>query len=287
MRKENRMETIFTLNIRGRLLDLSTPRVMGIVNITPDSFYDGGRHSTAVAAADHAARLLEEGADLLDIGAYSSRPGAAEVSEQEELDRLIPVVEQVSRRFPEAPVSVDTFRASVASAAVAAGAGVVNDISGGMLDPEMFATVARLDVPFILMHMRGTPATMQQLTDYPDMMAEICAYFGEKMQQLRDLGVKDIILDPGFGFAKTISQNYELLRRLDELHMFGLPLLGAISRKSMIYKTLGVTAEQALNGTTVLHTMMLMKGIHILRVHDVKEAREAVTLCGRVMNDEL
>ncbi len=278
------METIFTLNIRGRLLDLSTPRVMGIVNVTPDSFYDGGRHHTA--AADHAARLLEEGADLLDIGAYSSRPGAAEVSEQEELDRLLPVVEQVNRRFPAVPVSVDTFRASVAAAAVTAGAGVVNDISGGMLDPDMFATVARLDVPFILMHMRGTPATMQQLTDYPDMMAEICTYFGERMQQLRDLGVKDIILDPGFGFAKTIGQNYELLRRLDELHMFGLPLLGALSRKSMIYKTLGITAEQALNGTTVLHTMMLMKGVRILRVHDVKEAREAITLCGRVMNDD-
>ncbi len=278
------METIFTLNIRGRLLDLSTPRVMGIVNVTPDSFYDGGRHHTA--AADHAARLLEEGADLLDIGAYSSRPGAAEVSEQEELDRLLPVVEQVNRRFPAVPVSVDTFRASVAAAAVTAGAGVVNDISGGMLDPDMFATVARLDVPVILMHMRGTPATMQQLTDYPDMMAEICTYFGERMQQLRDLGVKDIILDPGFGFAKTIGQNYELLRRLDELHMFGLPLLGALSRKSMIYKTLGITAEQALNGTTVLHTMMLMKGVRILRVHDVKEAREAITLCGRVMNDD-
>ncbi len=281
---KKRMETIFTLNIRGRLLDLSVPRVMGIVNVTPDSFYDGGRHDTAAGAADHAARLLEEGADLLDIGAYSSRPGAADVSEQEELDRLIPVVERVARRFPDASISVDTFRASVAAAAVAAGAGLVNDISGGMLDPEMFATVARLDAPFILMHMRGTPATMQQLTDYPDMMAEICTYFGEKIQQLRRLGVKDIILDPGFGFAKTIDQNYELLRRLDELHMFGLPLLGALSRKSMIYKTLGVGAEQALNGTTVLHTVMLMKGLHILRVHDVKEAREAVTLTRKLVD---
>jgi|SRR5690606_28905787 len=267
------------MNAGGKLIDLSAPKVMGILNITPDSFYDGGRHHTVPAALAQAERLLSEGADMLDIGAYSSRPGAADVSPAEESSRLLPVIEAISTRFPEATLSVDTFRAAVARAGIAAGAHIINDISGGTLDDKMFTTVADLQVPYILMHMRGTPNTMQQLTDYGgDVIGEVSLFFGKQVAELRQLGVRDIILDPGLGFAKTLEQNYELLHELDTLHAHGLPILGGVSRKSMIYKKLGIKPDDALNGTTVLNTVLLMKGVHILRVHDVKAAKEAIAL---------
>ena len=268
------------MNARGKLIDLTTPKVMGILNITPDSFYDGGRHHTVSEALVQAERLLTEGADIVDIGAYSSRPGAADVSPDEETNRLLPVIEAITDRFPETVLSIDTFRASVARTAISAGAHIINDISGGTLDSQMFTTVAELQVPYILMHMRGTPDTMQQLTDYPDndVTGAVSLFFGRQVATLRQLGVRDIILDPGFGFAKTLEQNYELLHRLETLHQHELPILGGISRKSMIYRKLGIPAEEALNGTTVLKTVLLMKGVLILRVHDVKAAREAITL---------
>ncbi|SFB95906.1 dihydropteroate synthase [Parapedobacter composti] len=266
------------MNAGGTLIDLSTPKVMGILNITPDSFFDGGRYHGIDNALLQAEKLLDEGADILDIGAYSSRPGAAEVSPAEEQARLIPVIEACRRQFPDAILSVDTFRADVARSSIAAGAHLINDISGGTLDHRMFATIAELQVPYILMHMRGTPNTMQQLTDYTDVVQEINLYFGKQVAALRALGIKDIILDPGFGFAKTLEQNYELLRRINELHVHGLPILGGISRKSMIYKKLKIGPEEALNGTTVLNTVLLTKGIKLLRVHDAKAAKEAITL---------
>ena len=266
------------MNAGGRLIDLSSARVMGILNITPDSFFDGGRHNTVDSALKQAEKLLTAGADILDIGAYSSRPGAADVRADEEAARLLPVIMAIVARFPQAALSIDTFRADVARASIAAGAHIINDISGGTLDDDMFATIAELQVPYILMHMRGTPDTMQRLTDYEDVVQGVSLFFGKQVAKLRELGVKDIILDPGFGFAKTIEQNYELLRRLDTLHVHGLPVLGAISRKSMIYKKLGIKAEEALNGTTVLNTVLLNKGVQILRVHDVKAAKEAIAL---------
>lgn len=266
------------MNAGGKLIDLSSPKVMGILNITPDSFYDGGRHNTVDAALLQAEKLLTTGADILDIGAYSSRPGAAEVSVDEEQARLLPVIAAITTRFPESILSIDTFRADVARASVEAGAHIINDISGGTLDEQMFATIAELQVPYILMHMRGTPNTMQRLTDYEDVVQDVNLFFGGQLARLREMKVTDIILDPGFGFAKTLQQNYDLLNRLEELHIHGLPILGAISRKSMIYKKLGVTPDEALNGTTVLHTLLLTKGVKILRVHDVKEVKEVIAL---------
>jgi len=267
-----------SLKVGSQLLDLQDPKIMGIVNITPDSFFDGGNYFSEQAALKRVEQLLEEGADLLDIGGYSSRPNAAFVSEQEELERLIPVVRSISRAFPHAVLSIDTFRAEVARQSVDAGAHIINDISGGTLDSRMFETVAALQVPYILMHMRGTPQDMQSHTDYEDVTREVNLFFAERVAQLRALGVKDIILDPGFGFAKTLDQNYELLSRLEELQLWGLPILGAISRKSMIYRKLGIDPKDALNGTTVLNTILLMKGVQILRVHDVQEARQACLL---------
>lgn len=266
------------MNAGGKLIDLSSPKVMGILNITPDSFYDGGRHNRVDTALLQAEKLLSSGADILDIGAYSSRPGAADVDADQERVRLLPVINAIMTRFPEAILSVDTFRSDVARASIAAGAHVINDISGGTLDANMFSTVAELRVPYILMHMRGTPNTMQQLTDYRDVVQDVNLFFGKQVAILRELGVKDIILDPGFGFAKTLEQNYELLWHLETLHVHGLPILGAVSRKSMIYKKLGIKAADALNGTTVLNTILLLKGVQILRVHDVKAAKEAIAL---------
>ena len=266
------------MNAGGKLIDLSSPKLMGILNITPDSFYDGGRYSSVDAALHRAERLLFEGADMLDIGAYSSRPGAANVTTDEEQARILPVIEALTKHFPDSILSVDTFRADVARASIEAGAHIINDISGGTMDDRMFSTVAELKVPYILMHMRGTPKTMQQLTDSTDLVDEVNLFFGKQIATLRQMGVIDIILDPGFGFAKTLQQNYELLNRLEELHIHGLPILGAISRKSMIYKKLGTTPEEALNGTTALNTLLLAKGVSILRVHDVKPAKEVITL---------
>ena len=273
----------YTLNVRGRLLDLSEPQVMGILNVTPDSFYAGSRMETEEAVRGRVQQIVDEGSSMIDIGAYSSRPSAADVSAEEEMARLRRGMKVVREVAPEVPVSVDTFRADVAKMAVEElGVDIINDISGGELDKEMFGTVAKLGVPYILMHMKGTPQTMQQAPHYDDLMKEVMLYFAEKIQQLRDLGQKDIILDPGYGFAKTIDHNYELLRHQEMLNVFELPLLVGVSRKSMIYKLLGCTPNEALNGTTVLNTIALQKGASILRVHDVKEAVEVAKMMGRL-----
>ncbi|XHR95433.1 dihydropteroate synthase [Mucilaginibacter sp. UC70_90] len=267
-----------TLNAGGRLIDLSSPKVMGIINITPDSFFADSRKPGVDEALKQAEKMLTDSATFLDIGAYSSRPGAVDISAQEETDRLLPVVEAIAAQFPEAIMSIDTFRAKVAEAAVKGGAHIINDISGGMLDGDMFATVARLQVPYILMHMKGTPQTMNQLAEYDDVFSEVFDYFISKYSELKRLGVHDVILDPGFGFAKKAEHSYALMSRMNEFNMLGLPVLTGISRKRMIYGLLGNTAEEALNGTTALNTIALMKGTNILRVHDVKEAVEAVKI---------
>ncbi|MEJ8801258.1 dihydropteroate synthase [Pontibacter sp. H249] len=267
-----------TLNCRGKILSLSTPQVMGILNITPDSFYPGSRLSSTEEAVARANQMLTDGADLLDVGGYSTRPGAAEVSEQEEVDRVAPAIEAIHAAFPEAILSVDTFRAKVAEAAVNAGAAIVNDVSGGILDETMFQTVARLQVPYILMHMRGTPQTMATLTKYEDLVTEVIDELQAQQAKLTQLGVKDVILDPGFGFAKTVDQNFELLRRMDEMRILGLPILAGMSRKSMVYKSLEINQADALTGTIVVNTIALMKGADILRVHDVKETKQTIQL---------
>lgn len=266
------------INARGKVLDLTSPKIMAILNVTPDSFYDGGAHFDLQGAVHHAITLWEAGANILDVGAYSSRPGANDISEQEELDRLLPVISSIREEIPESILSVDTFRAKVARAAIEYGADMVNDISGGNLDAAMFQTIGELKVPYVLMHMRGMPDTMQKQTDYEDLMLEITRYFKDNIFALRAAGVRDIILDPGFGFAKTLEQNYRLAKHLDEFKWFGLPILGAVSRKSMIYNALKVTPDEALNGTTVLNTLLLLKGVQLLRVHDVKEAKETLRI---------
>ncbi|GAC1309451.1 MAG: dihydropteroate synthase [Mucilaginibacter sp.] len=278
MAKDTFFQKKDTLNAGGRLIDLSSPKVMGIINLTPDSFYAGSRAQGIDAAVQQAEKLLNDGATFLDLGAYSSRPGADDISVQEETDRLLPVVEAMVKRFPEAMLSIDTFRSTVAEAAINAGAHMINDISGGELDGHMFATVARLKVPYILMHMKGTPQTMVRQADYTDVFAEVYDYFAEKYYQLKQLGVHDVIIDPGFGFAKKPEHGYALMSRLQEFNRLQLPVLVGISRKKMIYGQLGISADDALNGTTVLNTIALTKGANILRVHDVKEAVEAVKI---------
>jgi dihydropteroate synthase len=267
-----------TLNAGGKLIDISSPKVMGIINITPDSFYAGSRKPGVDEALQQVEKMLAEGATFLDIGAYSSRPGAIDISVAEETDRLLPVVEAIASAFPDAIQSIDTFRAQVAEAAIKAGAHIINDISGGQLDKDMFATVARLQAPYILMHMKGNPQNMNQLAQYDDVFTEVLDYFVSRYQQLKQLGVHDVIIDPGFGFAKKSEHGYALMNRLQEFEILGLPVLLGISRKKMIYSLLGGTAAEALNGTTVLNTIGLMKGANILRVHDVKEAVEAVKI---------
>lgn len=268
-----------TLNIRGKLLSLREPIVMGILNVTPDSFYAQSRTQTDEEIIRRADEILEQGGTIIDLGAYSSRPGANEVSPEEELRRLAHALCLIRHHHPEAIISIDTFRASVAAACVEQyGADIINDISGGELDPDMFSTVARLGVPYILMHMRGTPQNMQQDTHYENLVPEVLQYFGRKVDQLHEMGVADIILDPGYGFAKTLDQNYELLRVQSALLELGLPLLVGVSRKSMIYRLLGTTPQEALNGTTVLHTLALQHGASILRVHDVREAVETIRI---------
>lgn len=269
----------YTLNLHGRLMDLSVPKVMGILNVTPDSFFSSSRYMSEEGILFRAGQLIDEGADILDVGACSTRPGIELVSEEEELLRLRLALHLIRKRWPDMPISVDTFRAKVAEAVVTEYAvDLINDISGGDLDPNMFETVARLQVPYILMHMQGTPGTMQQNPQYEDLMTEICQFFSKRVEALRRLGMNDIILDPGFGFGKTVDHNYELLRRLDEFALFDLPLLVGVSRKSMIYKHLGLTPEQSLNGTSILNTLALAGGANILRVHDIKEALECVKL---------
>jgi dihydropteroate synthase len=267
-----------TINAGGKLIDLSTPKVMGIINLTPDSFYAGSRKPLISDALLHANKMLSEGADFLDIGAYSSRPGAEDISVQEEMDRLLPVMELIAANHPEAILSVDTFRSQVAEAAIKAGAHIINDISGGQLDENMFATVARLQVPYVLMHMKGTPQNMNQMAGYDDIFIEVLDYFAGRYHLLRELGVHDVIVDPGFGFAKMHEHSYALMNRLQDFNILELPILVGVSRKRMVYKVTGGTADDALNATTALNTIALMKGANILRVHDVKEAVEAVKI---------
>ena len=267
------------INCNGNLIDLSTPKVMGILNVTPDSFYADSRKQTGKAILERVDQILTEGAKIIDIGAYSSRPNAKNISSQEEMERLRMGLGILRKVQPDAIVSVDTFRADVARMCVEEyGVAIINDIAAGEMDGDMFRTVADLNVPYIMMHMQGTPQNMQQHPHYDNLLKEVFMYFARKVQQLRDLGVKDIILDPGFGFGKTIEHNYELLAHLEEFRIFELPLLVGVSRKSMIYRLLGTTPQEALNGTTVLDTICLLKGADILRVHDVREAVETVKI---------
>ena len=267
------------INVKGQLLDLSIPQVMGILNVTPDSFYAGSRMQTEEDIAARARQIIDEGAAIIDIGAYSSRPNAEHISAEEEMNRLRTGLEILNRNHPEAIISVDTFRADVAAQCVNEyGVAVINDIAAGEMDDRMFQTVAGLGVPYIMMHMQGTPQNMQKEPHYENLLKEVFMYFARKVRQLRDLGMKDIILDPGFGFGKTLEHNYELMAHLEEFGIFELPLLVGVSRKSMIYRLFGATPQEALNGTTVLDTVALMKGADILRVHDVREAVEAVRL---------
>lgn len=268
-----------TINVNGQLMELQSPQVMGILNITPDSFYAGSRKQTEADILSRTRQILEEGASIIDIGAYSSRPNAEHISPDEEMQRLRTALHLINRDFPDAVISIDTFRADVARMCVEEyGAAIINDISAGQMDEQMFTTIAQLGVPYIIMHMQGTPQDMQTNPHYENLLKEVFFYFSEKVQRLRDLGVKDIILDPGFGFGKTLEHNYQLMNHLEEFSVFDLPLLVGISRKSMIYKLLGNTPEEALNGTSILNTIALLKGANLLRVHDVKAATEAIAI---------
>ncbi len=271
-----------TINCLGKLVDLSGPKVMGILNVTPNSFYDGGKHADEKSVLKQVEKMLNEGAAFIDIGAYSSKPSAEFVSEKEEIKRLIPILQLVLQHFPETLISVDTFRSKVAKAGIENGACIINDISAGNLDEAMMQTVAELQIPYIMMHMKGNPQSMQSLAQYENVVKEILFYFSEKVAQARSLGINDLIIDPGFGFAKTLEQNFEVMNNLDLFQMLELPMLVGISRKSMIYKTLETEPDFALNGTTVLNTIALQKGANILRVHDVKEAVEAIRLVSKL-----
>lgn len=268
-----------TINIGGRLVSLDQPQVMGILNVTPDSFYSDSRCPDSEAIRTRVRQIRDEGANMIDIGGYSSRPGADDVPADEEIKRLLPAIQITLEEWQDAIISIDTFRANVAQQAINAGAHIINDISGGEMDPDMFDTVARLHVPYILMHMQGTPRDMQDNPQYQDVMCDVFRSLGQRVEKLHEMGVADIIIDPGFGFGKTIEQNYQILNRLHEFQLLECPIMVGVSRKSMIYKPLGCTPQQALNGTTVLNTIALMHGATILRVHDVKEAVETVRLC--------
>lgn len=271
-----------TINCNGSLIDLSTPKVMGILNLTPDSFYDGGKHQDELHILKHTEKMLQEGATFIDLGAYSSRPNALDITVEEEKKRILPIVTILRSKFPEAILSIDTFRSDIARCCIEAGAAIVNDISAGNLDKNMFQTVANLNVPYIMMHLKGTPQTMKSLNQYTNLIKDIQYYFSQKVTEAREKGILDIIIDPGFGFAKNTQQNFELLQKLELLQLQGLPVLAGVSRKSMIYKSLDTTAAGALNGTTSLNTIALLKGASILRVHDVKEAIECVTLVNKL-----
>ncbi|WP_417855200.1 dihydropteroate synthase [Xanthomarina gelatinilytica] len=271
-----------TINCKGNLIDLSTPKVMGILNLTPDSFYDGGKYKNESDILSQVYIMLKSGATFVDIGAYSSRPNATHIEEAEELKRLLPIISLIIKEFPEILISIDTFRSQVAKLGIEAGAALINDISAGKLDENMLPTIATLKVPYIMMHMKGTPQTMQQQTDYKNLMKDILFYFSERIAKAHALGIIDVIIDPGFGFAKTTEQNFELLKHLELLKTLDKAILTGLSRKSMIYKTLKNAPKDALNGTTVLNTVALQKGASILRVHDVKEAMECVTLLNQL-----
>jgi len=267
-----------TLNCRGRLVDLCTPKIMGIINATPDSFYSKSRVATSNDLKIRIEQMIEDGVDIIDIGAYSSRPNAEHISQEEELNRLLPLVEFIKKEYPNLLVSIDTFRAKVADECIQRGADLINDISGGQIEDELLEVIANKEVPYILMHMRGTPQTMMQYTQYEHLANELLLYFSKGIQKAKKAGIKDVIIDPGFGFSKTLEQNYQLLNNLELLNSLEAPLLIGISRKSMISKALNTTAEKSLNGTTALHMIALSKGAKILRVHDVKEAVECVKL---------
>lgn len=269
---------MYSINCKGKLLSLGKPVVMGIINLTPDSFFADSRVQSTSAAVEQAAKMLEKGAAILDIGGQSTRPGAEMIGADAEAEKVVPAIEAILKHYPQAIISVDTFYAAVAEATVAAGAAIINDISGGLLDTAMLPTVASLKVPYICMHMRGTPATMQQMATYENVVQDVLDYFIERIEACRLAGIDDVIVDPGFGFAKTIQHNFTLLKNLSAFRILNRPILAGISRKATVYKTLGITAAEALNGTTVLNTIALQNGAHILRVHDVKEAIEAVKL---------
>ena len=273
-----------TISLREKLMDFSVPKIMGILNITPDSFYDGGRYNSKDKIQKQIEKMIISGADIIDVGGYSSRPGAKDISIEDELNRVIPVIKIIKKKFPETIISIDTFRSQIASEAIISGADIVNDISGGNLDSNMFQTVSKHKVPYILMHMRGKPENMMSKTNYENLTKDICKYFSQRIDKAKSCGVNDIIIDPGFGFSKTTQQNYELLNNLEFFKEFQIPIIIGISRKSMIYKTLNTTPEKALNGSSVLHTIGLMKGANILRTHDVKEAVECVKIVGQ-LND--
>lgn len=275
-----------TINCKGKLLNFDSPIVMGILNVTPDSFYDGGNLSNEDKIIEKANQMLSEGATILDVGGYSSKPGATEVSEKEEINRVVPAIKSILSQFPEAILSVDTFRSSVAREAVNAGASIINDISAGELDPTMFSTVRELQVPYCIMHMQGNPKTMQQNPTYQNVVTEVFYSLSKKVEQLKELGVNDILIDPGFGFGKTIEHNYEILNHLNHFSLMNLPILVGVSRKSMIYKVLENTPSEALNGTTALNSFALMKGANILRVHDVKQAQETIFLFNKLTENE-
>jgi dihydropteroate synthase len=260
---------------------------MGILNVTPDSFFDGFRYTDEAALLKQTEKMITEGADIIDVGGYSSRPGAENISTEEEVKRVVPAIDAIRKSFPDTFISIDTFRATVAEKAIDAGASLVNDISGGELDLNMFATVAKLRVPYVLMHLRGTPQTMNSLTQYEHLLKEIIDYFHQKVFALQQLGAKDIIIDPGFGFAKTVEQNFELLQNLGALRVLGKPVLAGLSRKSMIWRTLKTNPENALNGTTALNAIALLKGASLLRVHDVREAKETISLLQHLNNPSL
>ncbi len=274
------------INVNGNLMDLEHPRVMGILNVTPDSFYAGSRKQSEEDILQRARQIIEEGGDIIDIGAYSSRPDAKHISTEEETSRLRKALTLLNREMPEVVISVDTFRSDIAKMCVEEyGVAIVNDISAGNMDKNMMPTVAKLGVPYVMTHIKGTPQDMQKKPEYDNVLKDVMYYFSEKVQKMRDLGAKDIIIDPGFGFGKTVEHNYILMNKLEEFRIFDLPILVGISRKSMIYRLLSNTPEDALNGTTVLNTISLMKGANILRVHDVKEACEAVKIyCKLIIN---
>jgi len=272
-----------TINCKGKLVDVSSPKVMGVLNITPDSFFDGGKYNNEKAILTQTEKMLLDGATFIDVGAYSSRPGAKHISEEEELARIVPVVELLLKNFPEIILSIDTFRSKVAEETINSGAAIINDISGGKLDDNMFATIGKLRVPYILMHMQGTPQSMQQNPTYENVVTEIISFFAEQLQKLRALQVSDVIIDVGFGFGKTIAHNYEILQKLSLFKNLDAPILAGVSRKSMLYKLLEVTPQEALNATTVANTIALLNGAHILRVHDVKEAVEAIKITKQIV----
>ncbi|UTW65935.1 dihydropteroate synthase [bacterium SCSIO 12643] len=273
-----------SLNFRGNLEDINRPQIMGILNATPDSFYDGGKHNSLSAAIENVKKMLESGADIIDLGAYSSRPGANHISEQEEIDRMLPVLTEILKQFPQTKISVDTFRSKVAETAIEAGALMINDISAGNMDPDIWSVAAKYKVPYVAMHMQGTPQTMQKDISYNDVLDDIILELSKKINLMTQAGIYDIIIDPGFGFGKTLDQNYHILKHLKDFEFLGHPLLVGVSRKSMIYKLFDSTPQEALNGTTAIHMWALNNGASFLRVHDIKEARETITIWEKLKN---